>query len=408
MNYPPIIIDLLKKIAGKSIESLKIFDRCYNYFYLNKFSSLLRDNDSNEIRYLKAFHYHSFDNIVVSDITVDFRIDIPNEYSEELKRSNFYTNHEEGCSNKIDYMKKLINFIESNYPQLNESPQVIIDRFVNYTSEYFLNELNNGNAKSNNTILGVDSFKMRNGNNAEMELFTTDYFTYNCLVRLYKYLLEINKTPFQITSIEDIERVSPFLCSCGIGGFINLKYKGALLGRNVLGRNPLKTIKGTLITKRSSVAACPNHWHASFDETFDIRDKVSAIQGERPSLGACLSRGLNEELGIHIDSVKHNLKNMVLFCISNSNRLEAEFFVSIDILINSDDDLRAFVDSYQCASDAENENSHLILVPSYKIYDFFKSKRENGEYVTPEALELSRLYSALDRNVLLSTLKLIK
>lgn len=399
----------IKYGISKFIDSLKIVDRCYSYLFLKQCKKFFQNSSQNEILFLQAFPYNSLDNLKVAELSIDFRLDIPEIYASRLKKYNFYTNHDEGCYNQNDrLLMKLVRFIQSNYPHINEEPLLIINRFVNTTAEFFLNELNKGKSKSNNSILGIETIRIVNKTNSEIELFTTDYFTYNCIINLYKYLYGIDKTPFQIKSIEEISRLSPFLCCCGIGGFVNLLYKGSLLSYKNISKNPVKTIKGTLISKRSNSAACPNHWHASFDETFDIRDKNNMVQGEKPSLKACLSRGLNEELGIHYNSQMHLLKNIVLFFICNKERLETEFFVSIDIEIKSEKDLKLFINRYQCASDSENENSHLLLVPTNKVFDFYTSKIRCGEAVTSEAFELSRLYNALDNDYLLSFFHYLK
>lgn len=399
----------IKHRIKKNFGALKITERFYYFLYLINSKDYFRRYPHNDVHYLQAFQYNNFDSIKVADLYIDFRFDIPEPYSSRLRDYNFFTNHSEGNCNQNDtILNKLILFIQSNYPFLTNSPLSIISQHINLTADNFLRELDNGKSKSNNTILGIESIKMLKHRATEIGLFTTDYFTYNCIVSLYKYLYKINSAPFIISSTNDIEKITPFLCCCGIGGFVNLYYKGSLIGNSIVNKNPFESLKGTLVSKRSNSAACPNHWHASFDETFDIRDKENLLQGEKPSLKACLSRGLNEELGIHYNPQKHQIDNIVLFYICSNERLETEFFISIDIEIKSEEELRLFIDKYQCASDAENENSHLIMVPSKEVYNFFLSKKEIGESVTPEALELSHFYYTLENNRLLRIFKYLK
>lgn len=393
-------ISPITKSLSKYVKKLRLFDRIYQMIYTKECNEF---GNKNGICILKALPFNSFNFVKVSNVSRCFRFDIPNNYSSRLMNYNFYSNDKESINNDSEFNFEVIrSFIDNNYPSIKGKSLELINQYIEKTAEYFFNELILGKSKSNNTILGVYSIKSKHNKKIELEMFITDYFTYNCIVSIFKYLYRIDSKPFTINSINDIKKIFPFVCCCGIGGFINLQYKGLPNRFSTKSKMFSHSISGTLVTKRSNAAACSNHWHASFDETFDIRDKENNNPGEKPSLHMCLSRGLYEELGMHYTPQKHFLKNMILFIIINDNRIEAEFFTEIDVAIDSHNDLKNFINQYQCASDAENENSHLLLIETEKTSTFFKNKINNGEKVTPEALYFSEIYNKLGSNKLLN------
>ncbi len=400
------IFSPLESFASNLINKLNFFDKLYKKSYLRECK---KSKSTDEIYILKALPFDSLDLIKVSDVSRCFRFDIPEEYRAQLNNYKFFSNDSESVNNdSVNNYNVIENFIKNNYSSFDIDTHQLIEQHIKETAKHFLTDLEKGKSKSNNTILGVHSIVYNQNKELKLEMFITDYFTYNCIIGIYKELYKLNKKPFIVDSLDKLINIYPFVCCCGIGGFLNLQYKGLLPINSTMSRPFSSTISGTLIAKRSNVAACPNHWHCSFDETFDIRDKATSVQGDKPSLKMCLTRGLYEELGINYIPKKHNIKNLMLFLIVNNNRLEAEFFTEIVIPINSYYDLRDYISRFQCASDAENENSNLLLVPTENVFTYLTNKKENNEQITPEALYFSQIYNQINNNKLLTILYKLK
>ena len=381
------VSDFLDEVSTNILQFF--YGNVIDYIYRERFRKVgaeikteINSSESNGIVALEILPYDRLDRIIVSGMDCDFKIPIPNSYKWDLKKNRFFTDRQEGSGSMRNgiLFKKLKEFISVNYNgKLQDNINNYIKIHVENTAKKFRDSLMKGEAKSNNTILGANSITPNNGN-IEINMFTTDYFTYNCIVSLYQSLYAIDKIPFKVSSVEDIGRISPFVCCLAVGGFLNINIDGT---------------SGTLISKRSTTVLNPDRWHASFDETFDIRD-TGIEQGACPSIEICLQRGLFEELHLIYDPPKYKIRNVILFLIQTEGRLESEIFLSMDYGLNTIKEIDALIYNVNCASDAENENSKMLLIPTEDIVPFYEKKIQESEVVSPIAYELAKAYAKLD------------
>ncbi len=300
-----------------------------------------------------------------------FFFPIPNLYKSQLNEYKFYVNGE--CNKNSKYYSRLITFLTENYSILKDDADELISRQIYTVAQLFLDEVKAGRQKSNNKMFGVDRIVER-GNHIELQLFVTDYFTYTCINRIYRYLREFysQNLSLQVKSIDDVNKLCPFLCNFGVGGFLSLNYADKEV---------------YFIGKRSSSVACPNVWQTSFDETFDLRDKPN-LQGASPNLRTCLERGVKEELGFLVFEHKFRLESSLLSVIQTNERFEIELFIIGHCIIKNTKEFEDVILQMYSAPDFENENEIIQLVPQEDVSSFYEQLKSKGESHTIEASEL--------------------
>jgi hypothetical protein len=379
-----IVDDITNSFIGKVAKwaYFKTLYSQYSVLYNKKSADCIRESNSPVISVLLSSSQYSLDFLVSRSLQFGFRLPIPDEYKSELEKYSFYTNINEGIANNSHIKSLLINFIKRYYPEIDV--ECFIKQHTSYVSAFFLEELNKGKSKSNNTILGVydvsDTKKSLN-----FEFFTTDYFTYNCIVSMYKQLYSINSQPFVIKGLSDIRRIAPFLCCISIGGFVNIRYQH---------------LNYSLLTKRSCAAACPNQWHSAFDETFDIRDHDNA-QGVNhiPSFTECLKRGIWEELKIKLANHEVNMRNISFATVCTESRIECGIYLEVNIKIKRENELKSMLANTRFAYDADNETNFLTAVPYGEIVKFLQNKEDQGEIVTPESKFFASYFHLLNKKI---------
>lgn len=379
------IIDVISNLIDKLLKFLYNFvlHYVYDFWFGYKSKHIINGINNSDINIIAAYPFDKVEQFNISKLTIGFKIPIPYDIASQLKDYKFYTDFSEGCKNCSALGDKLESFIRTHYADSISDPKTFIYEVSLDTARIFLNDLQQGKSKSNNTILGIDAIEEGKKNLLNIRLFTTDYFTYHCIVAIYKKLYIINSTPFDVKNLKDIHRLSPFLSCFGIGGFVSVQ---------------ISSKRYTIVTKRSSTAACPNYWHTSLEETFDIRDNNST-QGRvpTPSLSSCLIRGIEEELGFSLKEYYYQIRNSCIFIIKNNNRLETAVYIDLRVHITSEDELIALTNHIRFASDAENENSQIMIIPSNELHKFYQEKLSSGELVTPEAMFFSNFYSKINR-----------
>ena len=68
----------------------------------------------------------------------------------------------------------------------------------------------------------------------------------------------------------------------------------------------------------------------------------------------------------------------------------------MDYGLNTIKEIDALIYNVNCASDAENENSKMLLIPTEDIVPFYEKKIQESEVVSPIAYELAKAYAKLD------------
>ncbi len=299
---------------------------------------------------------------------VQFYIQIPTTYRDELKKHKFYENDNNSSGDSFLF-SKLVSFITNNYRMSDADAQALINAQAEKIAAVFLQDLKSGKQKSNNKMFGVDT--VGGEDTLILNLFITDYFTYKCLNGIYSYLMRTypDNKALRVASLSDIAKVSPLLCNFAIGGFLSLDYTGK---------------ECYFIGKRSATVACPNMWQTSFDETFDLRDRPQ-IQGAHPNLSTCVERGVKEELGFSLSEHNFTIETSLLSVIQTLDRLELELFILGHCKLKSIKEFKEIILQMYSAPDFENENEIIQLVPLDEVQPFYNKLETNGEKHTEES-----------------------
>lgn len=75
------------------------------------------------------------------------------------------------------------------------------------------------------------------------------------MTEMYHILCSIDASPFALSKVGDIRKLSPFLCSLGLGGFLATYVGGEV---------------SLMWTKRSGNISSGDMWHFSYDETVSL------------------------------------------------------------------------------------------------------------------------------------------
>ncbi len=332
----------------------------------------LKQNPNTEgLSILNLTSISNFMGVVANNSFEYFFIAIPDIYGVQLEKFKFKKNGEFDSTSK--YYTKLSDFLAKSYHFSTEEVYNLISTHAECVAKQFLEDVKAGRQKSNNMMFGVDKILNR-GRVLELHLFVTDYFSYTCMNRIYRHLKREfpHNNSLQIKTIDDVNRVSPFLCNFGVGGFLSLNYAEKEV---------------YFVGKRSSTVACPNVWQTSFDETFDLRDRPN-LQGASPNLKTCLERGVKEELGFLINEHDFRIETSILSVIQTEERFEIELFILGHCILKSISEFKEILSQMYSAPDFENENEEIRLIPQENIMSFFENLYLGGESHTIEALDL--------------------
>ena len=302
-----------------------------------------------------------------------FFLPIPEDLKAELKQPEYKFKENEPFSDESRQYQKLLNFLEANYSYSTEEARRLILDETRLVASAFLADLKAGKQKSNNLMFGADGIE-EGEKGLVLNLFKTDYFTFKCVNGLYSFLKRQypDNPALNVTSVEDVSRISPFLCNIGVGGFLSLDHAGNEL---------------YFIGKRSSAVACPNMWQTSFDETFDVRDRDN-MQDAKCDLNICLVRGIKEELGFIATAHGFKIETSLLSVIQTDARLELEIFIHGHCLLKSRREFKEVLLRMYSASDFENENEIVKLLPLEEVGPFYASLASKGESHTEESAVL--------------------
>lgn len=307
--------------------------------------------------------FYNPDNLSIYVLNKSLLIDIPAKYRSELEKHNFFRKNDnedvEMISKHLSIVKpdndELINCLYQFLNDYNKiftleiiykhlqvyikndkyssiklppSEKFTLKSFVEIVSAMvacnFVYDLNDNKTMFNGAELGVYSISDSRTINKEeplldMELYYSDYFTFKCMTELYHVLCSINDKPFKIDSIHDIKRLSPFLCSLGLGGFVaTYTNNGPFL----------------MWTKRSGNISSGDMWHFSYDETVSIlkdsvkdsNNNIRLYEDNRVVIDhhSILLRALKEEVGATVQILEDENYGLFELGIIQSERLEIE------------------------------------------------------------------------------------
>lgn len=299
---------------------------------------------------------------------------IPDSRRKELE-SNGFTHHAIAKGFMYAELKRII---EKEYPQIIKCENIdeYIEGVAIETADDFIGGLSQDKTLFNGPMLGVHSINSSRTDGDEIHtlnirLFKTDYFTFKLMTKLYQKLKNI-KDIFDINTIQDANKLSPFLCSLGVGGFV-IQKKGDM----------------AMWIKRGKLCEASQLYHFSFDETVNYeKDRVSL--GEIDAYNS-LFRGLKEELGIY----EHDLTGeggIFEIGVILSDRIEIEL-LSYVVTSISNEDIRKKIDG---APDSKLELSECA------IWDLDEYKIMLAEhYNTPESIALiDRIITRRDAGLL--------
>lgn len=307
--------------------------------------------------------FYNPDNLNIYVLNKSLFIDVPEEYKQELETLKFFRKNDNEDIEKIaKHLSKIKpdndELINSFYQFMNDHNDIFaLDVIYNHLQVYlkkdkyssiklssleeftlksfvetvsamvacnFIYDLNHNKTMFNGAELGVYNISDSRTINKEdplldMELYYSDYFTFKCMTELYHVLCSINDKPFRITSIHDIKRLSPFLCSLGLGGFVaTYTNNGPFL----------------MWTKRSGNISSGDMWHFSYDETVSIlkdsvkdsSNNIRIYEDNRVIIDhhAILLRALKEEVGATAQILEDENFGLFELGIIQSERLEIE------------------------------------------------------------------------------------
>lgn len=302
-------------------------------------------------------------NISIEYIDDFFCFEIPFKYKADLEQYKFKSHPTSG---KSQY-ERLLLIIENNYPLIDI--QGLFSKVADKTADYFIKEAKRGNNRSNRIIYGVDELVRTLGENAKlsMRVYKTDNFTFKFMSNLYLELKDI-KDIFKVETIEEINKLVPFLNSIGVGGFIVL---------NINSNNLL------LFTQRSQNVNCSGMWHFSYDKTFMPIDKGDGSLG----IFNCLHRGILKDNGIDLTNTKMlNEFGICDFGVICDDRLEFEICSYVIIFDRNNDTLSDLQLLYSFAEDGSKYKTIQFLPVSATEVSHFNA----NNHLTPEADELSQ------------------
>ncbi len=365
-------------------------------------------------------------------------MDVPQEYYEKLERMNFFkkTNEddtdtlpeverhlsERNPDNKelIDALRSFLLIHQDIYPmnKLHDwfvanikdvkkydtitlpAPECMnIDTFFllvqKMTACSFIHNLQQKKTLFNGTELGVYEISDTRTTNVEdpfidVQLYYSDYFTFQCMTEMYHILCSMDATPFIINSVADIKRLAPFLCSLGLGGFVVAYHKG---------------VPNLMWTKRSEKISSGDMWHFSYDETVSllkdsVKDEENHIVISKDGtvhldINQILFRALEEEVGVKRQIVSEENHGVFEIGIIRSERLEIEILSYTALHLPDEPSLYEQIKiMHDAASDGYLEISKIHFTPVNDLHTLISN------LLTPESYNIAkRLGERLINNV---------
>lgn len=369
--------------------------------------------------------------LVLNIIGKSMFIDVPTNFKEALEQRNFFRKDQgDKIANHLDAVgpdgKELIarleKFIGDYYSEgdLRNEVMRVITREDKYSSIRlsaenispkdliilasqiaacdFIFDMDHGKTMFNGAELGVYSLTDTRTSNVEsprveLKLYYSDYFTFKSITTLYHILCSIDQKPFNYESLDDISRLSPFLCSLGLGGFLAVYHNDNI---------------SLLWTKRSGQISSGDMWHFSYDETVSLFSDTPKI-GEKIVIAqdncvhidcqSLIKRALREEVGVSASIIEAEDKGIFEIGLIRSERLEIELIsyatLHLDAKVSPLEEAKKMHD---LAKDGYMEISQLFFSPLKDYSRFYGRLLSPESYSTAIRLE-SRLRKYVGRHV---------
>lgn len=245
----------------------------------------------------------------------------------------------------------------------------LINKHREIIGEEFLNQLRKRLPIFNGKKFGIyeSHFSNTSDNNeyptAKLRVFTTDYFTHRVFRSIYNELNEENQ-PISRVNKYDISRYNCFTTSLGVDAFVILRPTEELV-----------------FAKRSMFVANAEKpvWHVSVNEALSETD----TENRQVSLIKCLTRGLNEELGVREERMEE-IKFFNFFLVRK------HFEIGVTALIEIDMSFDELVHCYDNAKDSVLETEKIVKIPFDResINHFFEENYENFSNIAIHALRV--------------------
>lgn len=378
-----------------------------------------------------ADEFYNEDNFSLSVVNKAFFIPVPVQYIRKLDELQFFrsnnlrqveTHLEQIRPDRNALFRKLLDFFKeyegiytlsvlhdqlATYLTAEKYDSVVLADLKDFTFNKFIDtvaemtacsiiaELKSRKVIFNCSELGVYSISDSRNINSEkpfvdMKLYYSDYFTFKCMTEMYHVLSSIDNNPFNISGIQGLNLLSPFLCSLGLGGFIAAYVNG----------------KPQLMwTKHSNAVDTGDIWHFSYDETVSllmdaIKDEAGHIYVDEEKrvlidYNNVLLRGLREECGISYSMLEEGRHGMFEVGIILSDRLEVELISQATIYMHDslspEDQFKEMLDS---------SNIGYTDISRIKLLSLKNRKELIGKLLTPESYAAyTRMRDRLTENV---------
>ena len=332
-------------IVSITLDSFKKYIRDFfrakrTHKQIGNLSKLKFVNDAGYLAIDHAIPMYKDENISLKNTESELIIEVPESYRERLKSLNFEIRE----STFIGMEKKL----EESFSFLNISDyQQIINQTALEVAQMFLQELQYGAIRFNGKLFGIENIRLNRLSIKEeasltVIFYNTDYFTFRVFAEIYKK----HQDKFNINSIQDLNKLTPFLSSFGLGNFLIV--------------NDGKQDMVLLAHRSGNVIVDRNLLHYSMNEAFSLLD---IDEYGNPSFTSCLFRGLKEELGIDEKYKSKITKYGFLDLGMDINRMEVGISSFARIKFDSFFTPPLLEELYSIAQDRELETKKLEFVP---------------------------------------------
>lgn len=329
---------LIKKRAHKQIGDL---------------SKLNFVNDSGYLALDHAIPMYKDENISLKNSDSELIFEVPDHYKQSLKKYNFEIRESVfiGMEEKLEESFSILNI--PDYQQLLKQTALEV-------AEKFHQELQNGSIRFNGYLFGIENIRINRLSIKEeaslsVMFYKTDYFTFRVFAEIYKKHID----KFNICCIQDLNKLTPFLTSFGLGNFI-------IVNDGIQDMVLLAHRSGNVIVDQ-------NLLHFTMNEAFSLLD---VDEFGNPSFTSCLFRGLKEELGIDEKYKSKVTKYGFLDLGIDINRLEVGISSFAQIKFDTLFTPELLEELYSIAQDRELETKKLEFVPLKDLDLYIKENRE--------------------------------
>ncbi len=294
-----------------------------------------------------------------------FYIQMPEEVKKQILRQNpdFFNTEWEKDSAFLDGMSEDEMLEEISRVlglDMEETKQIYTEEKVNIAN-MFLDKVVAGEPYFVGEMYGIKKMQTKRNDNDEkpmvdIQSYKTDYYTHRVMAAIYKRVYKTDPNIVPGTDIGKYNKMRYFLTAMGMNVLLILEDEGCVVFAKRSGKlfNMIKPL-----------------WHVSMNEAISITD-ISEIN-KNISLGKCIFRGLNEELGVDISNMNINIKYSDVFYLKNPFETGISAFVSVSNLSFSKLQIM-----YSAAKDRELESEDLIAV---KL-----SEKELGNFINKNEL----------------------